>query len=198
MPDAAVWSEDDLDALVLARRSERVTTEAIAAELREAGLDVTRSDVLSRLHRLVRRGDPRYVPHRRIPKPRRPAAEPAPDEEPAPIEYSPVIDERGPASIVPERGVTGLPLRLADPWPAKACRFPLFSGETVPRDGPIFCGAPASRAPYCDAHRRLAFSPAADLGDPVRSDRKDLGGNQQSTGKATYDPSIDPPCAAGD
>lgn len=49
-------------------------------------------------------------------------------------------------------------LRLNDPWPAHACRFPMFDGEITPTT-PLFCGERAEKYPftYCNKHRSSMY-----------------------------------------
>jgi hypothetical protein len=135
------WT-DKLDRLLLRRRQDGFSAAQIAAELSAAGFPTTRNAVLGRFHRLIKKRPSSAPPSR--------------------------IDDADLRPIVPERAFTGRPLALDDHWPSKACRFPLFGKEAVPRGVAIFCGAAVSRPPYCDDHRLLAYRNASadDLADP--------------------------------
>lgn len=212
MPDGIpfperVWN-DDLDGVLIRMFENSETMTGIANKLSRLGFPMSRSAVSGRIHRLRAMGklppvqpaptaaEPVPAPPKEEPRARPgnavfPRSRPRPEarvEAPPP---APVVEPA--AEIVrevppPDRvsPVTGAVLRLDDPWPSLACRFPIFAG-TIDRDEPVFCGARVSRAPYCEAHRRLVYSPPS-AGD--RADRKDRGGNPSDRGIARHGPPI--------
>ncbi|PZQ63457.1 MAG: GcrA cell cycle regulator [Phenylobacterium zucineum] len=141
--DAAVlalrelWADPDLSAAVIARK-----------------LGVSRNAVLGKVHRLglsnrgrgTRVARPRPAPRpRRTAAPRTPAAQVRPGPPPVAARVTcPVVDP-GP----------GLVERLED-LSVAACRWPIGDPKS---EAFRFCGRRARAAPYCDAHRRIAFQP---------------------------------------
>lgn len=130
-----LWSDESLSAAVIARR-----------------LGVSRNAVLGKIHRLGlsnrRTGPkaPRAQRPARLPRPGRPAASarsgpPRPPSSTAP----PHIVEVGP----------GLVAHLEDIAP-HGCHWPI--GDPLAEDF-RFCGRRADTAPYCDAHRSVAYQP---------------------------------------
>lgn len=194
-----IW-DDEMDEAVVRMVRDGFTLSGIAEVFSRNGRPMSRSAVSGRVHRLRRAGrvvepappaEPQPVAPAQKVRPERvrkavlPRARPRPTPEPAP-EPAQAVAEAAPASFVPREEppadlaspVTGAVLRLDDPWPRSACRYPLFD-RSLDRDEPLFCGARAERAPYCEAHRRLVYLPAPDRD---RADRKDRGGNPSHRG----------------
>lgn len=128
----ALWADDSLSASLIARR-----------------LGVSRNAVLGKIHRLGlsnrRTGPkaPRAPRPPRVPRPRRPPRTAAPATGTAPA--TPPLVEIGP----------GMVARLED-MPAHGCHWPI--GDPMADDF-RFCGRRAAIAPYCDAHRAVAYRP---------------------------------------
>lgn len=183
------WSQA-ADQMLVARWNAGDTATLIAAALADLGMKVSRSAVLGRGYRLRLAGI--ELPARALPEAPRVRAskrekpvtpgivlldtEPvaSSDDEPEPASavtlpplppggYRPTF--RAPAEPAPTP-FTGGPLRLHDPWPMRACRFPIFNGRITPTT-PIFCGDPAAEGSrYCEHHKALVAPRSAV--DPVR------------------------------
>lgn len=168
------WSAKDDKTLVDLVMLGTLTTPQIAAVLTAGGLAVTPNAVIGRRHRLRQRGLLPQTAHAPGGRPKvNPPIEPA---APPPKARSTAPD---PVSIVPPPAPRPAgALGLGDPWPSRACRFPLFGGS-LDRDAPIFCGADVVRRSYCAAHYRLVYLPPVKRG---QADRKDRDGYPHKTG----------------
>ena len=125
-----LWADDELSASDIARR-----------------LGITRNAVLGKIHRLgLSNRRPPAGPRSIVPRPPkvarvRRAKIPSPPSPPK-------------AAPRPELG-PGLVARLED-LPAQACHWPVGDPASVAFR---FCGRAASRAPYCEDHRQVAYQP---------------------------------------
>lgn len=167
--------EDDVMLVRLVKAGDHSMAE-IAELFARNGVNVSRNAVIGRVARLRDRGDlpaslsPRSRPRdaeraARPPKraPVAPAERPSradqdktrgrpPDPAPPPRIAVPIA----PLAIPAAPPVPSRPLGLFDPWPAKACRYPLFD-KAINSDEPVFCGARSASPPYCEAHRLLIY-----------------------------------------
>lgn len=122
-----LWLEDGLSASEIAPR-----------------LGVSRNAVLGKVHRLgLSNRRPRQAPPPRPRCPQRRRSKP------------PVTSKRTlqPATSGWDAPSVGLAARVEDLTPC-ACRWPI-GDPRAPAFG--FCGRPAAAAPYCEAHRRVAY-----------------------------------------
>lgn len=148
----ALWADDALTASVIARRL-GISRNAVLGKVHRLGLSNRRAPPSRASHAPRTRNSPRPVGAGR-------SARPGPGARPAP--KPPAATASSPRPEIDR----GLVARLEDlPW--RACHWPI--GDPLGEDF-RFCGRPAGRAAYCEAHRRVAFRPGGPrpVGDLVR------------------------------
>jgi len=133
----ALWAEGDLSAALIGRRL-GVTRNAVLGKVHRLGLSNRRAGAASRPSR-----------PRRVATPRTPT--PAPKVRKGPVERPPA---RSASTTLVDIG-PGLAVRLED-IPHRGCHWPI--GDPHAEDF-RFCGRRARLAPYCDAHRAVAYRP---------------------------------------
>lgn len=123
-----------------------------------ATLGLTRNVVIGKMRRLKLSHLTRNTPRRAATRPRKPSPPPRPQQSPtarlceiAPCE--PALPPPAPAPPGPRAPVT-----LSELLP-DSCRF----GHGDPRAPEFrFCGAPATRGPYCGVHAQICYEPARE------------------------------------
>ena len=140
-------------------RVERLTTlwgsGLSAAQIARTLGGVTRNAVIGKLHRLglAGRAPPKAPrPIRAARAPARPARTRQRSQKPLPGR----VDEARPPLQEAVDSVGAFDLATLA---AHACRFPIGDPRAT---GFGFCGEPANAGPYCEAHRRRAYRPAAE------------------------------------
>jgi hypothetical protein len=154
-----IWQPED-DALLLERWAAGDSAAAIADLFWQNKIELTRNAILGRLHRLrskrakvIAKGGGAQPPVKK-PAPRA-KAQPSPPPRPARLP-EPLAQLPEPPRITVRNRDGYKPLRLRDPWPMDACRWPVFTGRIDERS-PIFCGEPvAETGCYCTEHAMRA------------------------------------------